>query len=195
MLASITPLGERGRRSHWGLTAGMFLVAATASGAALGALLGVVGSLVLADVSSAARLAAFAAGALVAVALDAAPARVPGPRRQVDQRWRDEYRGWVFGAGYGAQLGVGITTVVQSAATYVALLAAVLSGSALYGALIMGVFGAVRGLQPLAAARVRRPDQLFMLHGRLRRAGSPARAGGTVALIVLAALATGWAIG
>ena len=53
---------------------------------------------------------------------------VPGPRRQVDERWLDEYRGWVYGAGYGAQLGLGVTTVVSSAATYVALLAAFLTG-------------------------------------------------------------------
>ena len=38
----------------------------------------------------------------------------------------DEFRGWVYGLGYGAQLGLGVSTVVSSAATYVALLAALL---------------------------------------------------------------------
>jgi hypothetical protein len=195
MLASITPLGERGRRSHWGLTAGMFLVAATAAGAALGGLLGAVGSVVVTGVSSGPRLAVFAVAAVVALVLYASPVRVPGPRRQVDERWRDEYRGWVYGAGYGAQLGVGITTVVQSAATYLALLGALLCGGWVHGALIVGLFGAARGVQPLAAAHVRHPEQLLALHARLHRAGSRARTGETVALVVLAALATGWAIG
>lgn len=195
MLASITPLGERGRRSHWGLTVGMFVVAATGAGAALGTLLGAVGAVLLSGVSPGPRLAVFAVAALVALVLDASPVRVPGPRRQVDERWRDEYRGWVYGAGYGAQLGVGITTVVQSAATYLALLGAMLSGSAVSGALIVGVFGAARGVQPLAAAHVRRPEQLLALHVRLHRVGSRITIGGTLVLVVLVALATGWAIG
>jgi hypothetical protein len=195
MLASITPLGERGRRSRWGLTAGAFLVAATVAGAAVGALLGAAGSLALSGVAVQPRVAAFAGAAIVALVLDASPLRVPGPRRQADERWRDEYRGWVYGVGYGAQLGVGVTTVVQSAATYLALLGALLSGSALYGTLIVGLFGAVRGLQPMAAAHVRQPDQLLALHARLRRAGAPARTGGAVVLAALAALASGWAIG
>ena len=55
--------------------------------------------------------------------------RVPGPRRQVNERWLDEYRGWVYGLGFGAQLGLGVTTIVTSAATYVALFAALLSGT------------------------------------------------------------------
>jgi hypothetical protein len=59
----------------------------------------------------------FVAGALVALALDLSPRPVPGPRRQVDDRWRDQYRGWVYGLGYGVQLGVGVTTIVSSAAT------------------------------------------------------------------------------
>src|SRR5437763_3403769 len=110
MLASITPLGERGRRSHWGLTAAAFLIAATVAGAAAGALLGAAGSVVLSGVAVSGRVAVFAAGAILALVVDVSPLRVPGPRRQVDERWRDEYRGWVYGVGYGAQLGEGVTT-------------------------------------------------------------------------------------
>ena len=74
-----------------------------------------------------------AAVLLIALAVDLRPGAAPGPRRQVNERWLDEYRGWVYGAGFGAQLGIGVTTVVTSAATYAALLAALLAGSAAGG--------------------------------------------------------------
>src|SRR5437588_8206264 len=160
MLASITPLGERGRRSRWGVTVTAFVLGAAAAGASMGALAGAVGSLAFGGAGTHARLVALAAMALVALALDSAR-RVPGPRRQVDERWLDRYRGWVYGLGYGAQLGVGVATVISSATTYVALVAAFASGSPGAGALILGCFGAIRGLTPLAAAGVPSPRELL----------------------------------
>ena len=171
MLASITPLGERGRHSTWGVTVAAFLLGATLAGAAAGAAVGALGSLVFptAGLSSAGRLAVLAAAVAVAIVLDASPGAVPGPRRQVNERWLDEYRGWVYGAGYGSQLGLGLTTVVSSAATYVTVLAAFLAGGAVAGALVLGCFGAVRGLTPLLASRVRSPRELLALHSVLTR--------------------------
>jgi hypothetical protein len=100
---------------------------------------------------------------------------VPGPRRQVDPGWLDRYRGWVYGLGYGAQLGLGVTTVVTSAATYAALAAAFLTGSALGGAVVMGCYGLVRGLTPLAAAGVRSTRGLIAAHAALERWRGPVR--------------------
>jgi hypothetical protein len=178
MLASITPLGERGRQATWGVTVTFFLLGATAAGAAAGALAGALGGLVLPALGSRGRFAALAVAVLAAIVLDAGAARVPGPRRQVDERWLDEYRGWVYGVGFGAQLGLGFTTIVASAATYVALIAAALTGEVAGGALVFGCFGAVRGLSLLATARVRRPEQLVALHAALLRWQGPvARAG------------------
>jgi hypothetical protein len=191
MLASITPLGERGRQSTWGMTVGAFLLAALGAGALAGAVLGSAGAVALSGISPGARLAILAGGALVALSLDALPLRVPGPRRQVDERWRTRFRGWVWGGGYGAQLGVGVSTVVQSAATYVALCAALLAGGAGRGALIVGVFGFARGLQPLATWRVRRPETLVSFHARLGRWEGAVHAAGCALLagIVVVALA------
>jgi hypothetical protein len=178
MLASITPLGERGRRSNWRVTVTAFLLAATAAGAAAGALLGGLGAVALpAHPRPAVLLVAIA----VALVVDGVPRSVPGPRRQVDERWLDEYRGWVYGAGYGAQLGLGVTTVVSSAATYVALLAAFLTASAPAGAVILGSYGALRGLTPLAAAGVRSERQLLAFHHGLARWRTRARWGGLLA--------------
>jgi hypothetical protein len=217
MLASITPLGERGRRSRWSVTVSAFALGSTAAGVAAGAALGALGSLVLralgplvlralgslvlralgplalpADLSPKTRLGVLAAALAVAILLDALPRRVPGPRRQVDERWLDEYRGWVYGLGYGSQLGLAVTTVVSSAATYVALLAAFMAASATSGALMLGCFGAIRGVMPLAAAGVHSQRQLLALHravGRWRgrvRWGAVALQGATL----IAALAS-----
>src|SRR5437868_11722777 len=113
MLASITPLGERGRQSRWPLTVGAFLLGATAAGVGLGALIGALGSLLLGqDGGASARLALLAGALVLAAVLDALHA-VPGPRRQVNERWLDEFRGWVYGIGFGGQLGIGVTTVVS----------------------------------------------------------------------------------
>ena len=166
MLASITPLGERGRHSNWWVTVTAFLIGATAASAGAGAALGALGSVALPERPG---LAVLLAAIGVAIVLDGLPLAVPGPRRQVDERWLDRYRGWVYGAGYGAQLGLGVTTIVSSAATYVALLAALLTASAPAGAIVLGCFGAVRGLTPLAAAGVRSQRQLLEFHRALAR--------------------------
>ena len=114
---------------------------------------------------------------------------MPGPRRQVDERWLDRYRGWVYGLGYGSQLGLAVTTVVSSAATYVALVAALESASAADGAIILGCFGAVRGLTPLAAARVRSQRQLLDLHRGLARWRAPVQWGTVGAQVAILAVA------
>jgi hypothetical protein len=179
MLASITPLGERGRNATWAITVTSFTVGATVAGAALGGLLGAVGALGLPGTfGSQARLVVLGAAVAVAIALDAIPRPVPGPHRQVNERWLDEYRGWVYGLGYGAQLGVGLTTVVSSAGTYVAMAAALLTESAAAGALIVGCFGAIRGLTLLAGAGVRTPPQLLAMHSAMGHWQRPARWGG-----------------
>jgi sulfite exporter TauE/SafE len=189
MLASITPLGERGRHATWGVTITAFALSAIAAATALGALTGELGSVVIArSVSSQARLIALACAVLVAIVLDVTAA-VPGPRRQVNERWLHEYRGWVYGVGYGAQLGVGVTTVISSAATYVALVAAFLTESAGAGAIVMGCFGAVRGLTPLAASGVRTPGELLAVHRVLSRLRGYARWGGVGVLGAILVLA------
>jgi hypothetical protein len=188
MLTSITPLGERGRQSIWAATVTAFLLGGVAGGVAAGALVGAVGGLVLPSGASVhARLVVLAVALAVALVLDARSDPAPGPRRQVNERWLDQYRGWVYGLGFGAQLGVGVTTVVSSAATYVALIAAFLSRDVGAGALIVGCFGAVRGLTPLIAAGVDRPERLVAFHARFDQARALAVRLGPVLLGVLLA--------
>jgi sulfite exporter TauE/SafE len=171
MLTSITPLGERGRHSHWSVTVTAFALGAVLAAAALGVIAAALGRLVLPSSTGIHLRLGILAGALViAAGLDAVRQPAPGPRRQVNERWLDSYRGWVYGAGFGAQLGIGVTTVVYSAATYVMLVAAFVSRDLAAGAAIVGCFGLVRGLTPLATARVTDTDALVAFHRRFDRA-------------------------
>jgi sulfite exporter TauE/SafE len=188
MLGSITPLGERSRGRRWGITVTAFAVGAVGAGAALGALLGAAGS--LAPLSRAAALAALAVVLALAVVVDAAPGlHAPGPTRQVNEDWLHRYRGWAYGAGFGVQLGLGVTTIVSTAAVYATGAAAVLTGSAAAGALVGGAFGAARAATLLGSARVRGPRGLAVLDRRLEEWERPARAAAILAQAGLAALA------
>ncbi len=188
MLASITPLGERGRQSHWTVTIAAFALGAATAATVAGALLGALGILLPAGFTGHARTVVVALALIAAFALDLSTTTVPGPRRQVDEGWLDRYRGWVYGLGFGSQLGLGIVTVVTSAATYVVLLCALASGHPVTGAAIMGLYGALRGLTPLLAAGVRTPQHLMALHARLRGADAAASRAGAAVLAVAGTL-------
>src|SRR2546423_14617654 len=118
MLASIRPRGERGRARRWGLTVSAYLVGSLAGGALLGGALGALGSPLRAHVrpGGATWAGLVAAGGLAGVLVDAGVGglRVPTIRRQVDEDWLHRYRGWVYGVGFGFQLGAGLLTIVTS---------------------------------------------------------------------------------
>jgi len=189
MLASITPLGEWGRHNSWHRTVTAHVLGSTAAALALGAALGAVGQTAGTQHADAWRLAALALVLAAALAVELSGRRLPGPQRQVDERWLDEYRGWVYGVGYGAQLGLGLTTVVVSGAIYLVLAAALLCGSAFLGATIVGIFGFVRGVTVLSTARVDSPERLRQLHARVSASATPvARAALVLELALLTVL-------
>lgn len=173
MLTSITPLGERGRGFRWGITFAFMLVGSTAGGALLGGALAALGGLVLGAVDGGdwARVAVL--GALLATGaaleLGVLGLRVPTVRRQVDERWLGAYRGWVYGVGFGFQLGAGVVTVVSTAAIYVTFAACLLSGEVVLGLAIGGTFGLLRTATVAAAAGVSDPPALQALGARLSR--------------------------
>jgi hypothetical protein len=189
MLASITPLGERGRRSKWGITCCGYILGSLLGGASVGTLAGLVGWLAVDGVPARVRVAVLAAALAIGLVSELAPGGVPGPRRQVDKRWLDRYRGWVYGLGYGAQLGAGITTVVVSSAAYAVPLAAFLSARPAIGGAIGAIAGALRGATVLATARVGTPERLVAFHGRMRTTERPVRAAALLAQLSLAGLA------
>src|SRR5205807_4975549 len=129
MLASIAPLGERARGSRWGVTVVFFAAGSVVAAVAVGALTGELGRLTWPGPSGRwePRLAVLAVALAAAIALDAGAGagaggiRIPSVRRQVNEDWLREYRGWVYGLGFGLQLGLGVSTIVTTAAVYVTL--------------------------------------------------------------------------
>jgi hypothetical protein len=191
MLASITPLGERSRGFSWRVTASWFAAAALGAGAMAGAALGAIGSLL--PGGSAWRGGVALAGLALVLLFDATPLRrrLPSSRRQVNEDWLGRYRGWVYGAGFGAQLGLGVVTIVTSPAVYATFLLAFLAPGASGGALIGAVFGGVRALSLLPARVAVDPGSLAALHRRLAAVRAPV----TRALLLVEAVALAAGIG
>ncbi|MEO2106728.1 MAG: sulfite exporter TauE/SafE family protein [Actinomycetota bacterium] len=158
MLSSISPVGEAARQQRWSLTVAAYVVGSAGAGTATGALLGLLGSagwgLVGGMPSDGPVLLVVAGLALAGLVLDATTG-VPSVHRQVDERWLTTYRGWVYGIGFGAQLGAGVVTIVPASIVWVMWGTALVSGSPLAGALIGLVFGLVRSVPLVAAGRVR----------------------------------------
>jgi hypothetical protein len=177
MLGSITPLGERGRGSRWSLTVVAYVVGSIVGAVALGASVGWVGATVAPGGGAGVRLLALGLVVVAGLALDlgALGVRLPSVRRQVDEGWRARYRGWVWGVGYGLQLGVGVVTIVTTSIVYATWVAALLSGGVFVGAAIGAAFGLARALPVLSVAGVRRQDQLLRVDAVLGRLARPAR--------------------
>ena len=165
MLASIHPLGERARDRRWGVTVGAYLLGSTVAAALFGVALGGLGGLLPLTAGVTAGLVIVAGALALAADLGAFP--LPTVHRQVDKDWLDRYRGWVVGLGFGFQLGLGVVTIVNTAAVYLTLVLALLSGSAAVGAVVGTTFGLVRALVILVVAPVRRPDQLRLALRRM----------------------------
>jgi hypothetical protein len=190
MLTSITPLGERGRGQRWGLTSAWLFTGHVLGGAALGALLAAVGATLRTLVGPPDASTAVAVVALVAVAgaaIDLAGRRLPGTR-QVDERWLTTYRGWVYGLGFGVQLGFGLVTVVNTALLGAVLVAGVTVSAP--AALVLGVvYGITRGVMATATGWVRSLERLRRLHRWLDRSDVGVRRGAAT-VAALAAFTT-----
>jgi hypothetical protein len=194
MLSSIHPLGERARHNKWGLTVGSFTVAATLAGAAVGAGLGWIGSVLFATVDPAALIIGTALLALAAGLLDLARVQPPGPNRQVNETWIGHYRGWVYGGAFGAELGIGLVTFVVTWGVFATYAAELLSTSPWRGAVVGGVFGFGRSLALLLAGWIDRPSRLGVFHQRMADLGRPVRQATALGFAVLGVLATAGAV-
>jgi hypothetical protein len=191
MLGSITPLGERSRNGRWGITIGAFVLGSIAGGASVGTLSALAGLPLARTLGRPGSMGALAVALAVGLALDlhVGGLRLPTTRRQVNEDWLGRYRGWVYGVGFGFQLGTGLATIVSTSAVYLTFLAAGLSRSVMSGALIGAAFGASRAATAFAAAGVHVPEQLLRLDARVRRWDAPARSALLAAQLALLAVA------
>jgi MFS family permease len=200
MLSTITPLAERTRGHRFGVTATWFLIGATIGGVTLGA-----GAAVLAaafgavvDLSGGVALAIAAVLAAMAAASDARlfGFGLPYHCRQVNELWLNRYRAWVYGVGFGWQIGVGVATFIMTAGVYLMIALAVLSTSATTALGIGIVFGVTRGLAVFAASRITTPDALNSFHLRFDRLG-PTTQWAMVAVevvVCVVAIAAAWSL-
>ncbi len=191
MLSSIHPFGERSKGNRFGVTATAHVVGAAVGGALLGLVLGAAGVVLAEVVGEPVRLALLLVVVVTAAVLEAVGRRPPTWRRQVNEVWLTTYRGWVYGGGFGLQLGAALATIVTSPLTYVMVASALLVGSVWAGVLIGATFGLARGLTLLAAARVRQPADLVQLHRALARNGPRVSRLGSAALVVCAVVLGG----
>jgi hypothetical protein len=156
-----------------------YVAGSVAGGAGLGLVLGTIGRYARDPLGLSGNIALAVLAIVVAVGLildlGILGGRVPTVRRQVNEEWLYRYRGWVYGLGFGVQLGVGFSTVVSVSAVYGTFVAALLSGSARTGLLIGAAFGFLRAATILSVATVRRAHQLVAIDARLRRWDGRAR--------------------
>lgn len=173
MVSAVNPFSERARGNRYSVTALWFIGGSLLGGAVLGsgtALLAWVLHPLAAHPAVTLSIAAVACLIAVAADLEVSGFHLPLHPRQLNEVWLARYRRWIYAAGFGAQVGAGFATYIMTAATYLLVGLAALSGSplaALGGGLL---FGLVRGLAVLWSSRARTPAALRLLHRGLSRA-------------------------
>lgn len=192
MLSSIHPLGERSRGNSFNLTASAFVIGSIIGGALVGLILGAGGWMLRvaftaagSSIDQSTSLLAVAVVGVVALGYEASGRSIPSVHRQVNEDWLAEFRGWVYGIGFGFQLGAGITTFITAAAILVWLAAMVLAGSLNSAVLIGATFGLARGLSILPARAIDSPEQLVQFHRMLHRSAPRVQRLGSAVLVVV----------
>lgn len=160
MLASIHPLGERARGQRFSVTVVALTVGSIGGAAIFGALLGGLGSLLGNVGTVTTRAAVVVVAATIAAWVDGRARSVPSLHRQVNEDWLTQYRGWVYGLGFGAQLGVGVLTIVTTAAVYLTWIAAAMTASPRGGMLVGASFGLARSGPMFASAALVTPSAI-----------------------------------
>ena len=174
MLSTITPVSERAKGNSYRSTAAWFVLGSTLGGATLGTAMAAVAAATHRIGLPPTGIGVLAVGAaLIAAGSDAGVLgfRVPIHRRQVNERWLDRYRPWVYGAGFGWQIGAGLATYITTAAVYLMVGLGALTADP---AVALGVgtgFGALRGLAVLLTRHLTTPTELRAFHRRFHQAG------------------------
>ena len=198
MLSQLTPVGEASRGYRYRTTAIWFITGAVVGGTMLGGVMAALAAAVAAlDVSSVALLGIAAGLAVLAAAIDSGILGVQPPffHRQVNEYWLGRYRAWVYGSGFGWQIGTGVTTYIMTAAVFLTIAFGALSAGPVAALLIGVAFGLTRGLAVLLTARLRTTAELFAMHRTFDALAEPVRRAVIVVQLVVAVIAIGAAWG
>lgn len=194
MLSSITPMTEAGRGNRFGRTAAWFLAGSVLGGLSIGLLAGLVALLIgLLPLTAVAVAGIGAVAAVLTAGIDfgVGGAKLPIFKRQVNDAWLRNYRSWVYGAGFGWQIGFGVATYIMSGAVFLTIALAALTTSLPAALLIGATFGLVRGSAVYLGRSATSPARLGEVHERLDRLGPAARQAArwvqVLAAVVLAA--------
>ena len=193
MLSTITPLAERGRGHRWGATASWFVAGQRGGRGHARIVRGGPGRRHRATRIPATTSAVVAGGgALVAAASDSGLGgfRLPIHRRQVNERWLDGFRPWVYGSGFGWQIGTGVTTYIKTAAVYL-MVCWPPDRPALGRPRKCAGFGLVRGLACSSAHGITSPGALADFHRRFMDRGPLALAVVVGVEVLVGSLAAG----
>lgn len=192
MLSSIHPFGERSRNNTFGRTAAAHMIGSALGGVALGSVIGALGVAitVLASPSDTLRVSVVLACALAALVLEATSRErlLPTRTRQVNENWIQSYRGWVYGGGFGAELGFGISTIITTTLVHLLVVSMLVVGSFPLALLLGLTFGAVRGATVLFTHNVDSPEGLRLFHQRLDSLRSRSRSGAVASLAFASAV-------
>ncbi len=196
MLSSITPMTEAGRGYRFRSTAAWFLAGGVLGGLAIGTLAAGGAALVsLADPTDTVRYAVAAGIAVVTAGIDLGAFGIELPifKRQVNDAWLRKYRSWVYGAGFGVQIGFGLATYIMTAGVFLTIALAVLTASPAAAIAVGVTFGLVRGSAVYIGRSGTTPAALGKVHERLDALASASRAAAAwvqvLAATALAALA------
>jgi len=191
MISVIMPLGQRHRPSAFWLARGaLYITAAGAGGALVGAVLGLAGALIRPVVPG---LVLFAAITVLAVAYglhEAGLWRLPHPERAwlVPNEWIVR-RPLLGAAAFGMVLGAGVFTFIPFTSFYLLLAWEALTANPAAGALLGAAYGLARGLPVLTGALVPlRGGTVVALHLSVLRAGPRLHRATGGLLLVLAVL-------
>lgn len=191
MLSSITPMAEAGRGNRFGVTATWFTIGGLVGGLSLGLITAAAAAGTAAlGLDPSTRTGVAAAIAAVTAAIDLGITRVQLPifKRQVNDAWLRTYRSWVYGAGFGWQIGFGVATYIITAGVFLLIALAVLSASPAVALAAGSTFGLVRGLAVFVGAPAKAPATLSRIHQALDR-WDPASRVAAAAVQVVAAVA------
>jgi hypothetical protein len=188
MLSTITPMAEAGRGHRFRSTAAWFVLGSVVGGATLGGLMALAAFAAQSlGVTVGVGLGVTAMAALITAASDGRVGgfHLPGHIRQVNERWLDRYRSWVYGAGFGWQIGVGLATYIMTAGVYLLILMGGLIADPVIALAVGTIFGLVRGLAVYLSAGLDSPSALLAFHARFEQWREPVRRGMIVAQIVV----------
>lgn len=192
MLSSIHPFGERSRNNSFWTTVGAHVLGSVLGGALLGLILGGLGWLttLVIDQESTLRPLIVVVAAVTAIAFEATGRErmLPSRLHQVNENWIQVYRGWVYGGGFGLELGFGLSTIITTSLVHVMVITMVAVGSLPAALAIGATFGLARGLTVTVARHVETPEELRKMFRAMAASQRRARFAGVAALVATGAL-------